>query len=58
MGNDQTRAKALEIAERRLLALSNDFSAEDVGREADVIIGAMIKAEVVRLEKWREEDAE
>lgn len=58
MENDRTRAKALEIAERRLLALSHEFSAEDVGEAADAIIGSMIKAEIARLEKWRKEDAD
>ncbi|WP_172601172.1 hypothetical protein [Rhizobium leguminosarum] len=45
---DRTRAKALEIAERKLISLGWRFSFEDVGKYADTIIAAMEKAEADR----------
>lgn len=45
---DRTRAKALEIAERKLISLGWKFTLEDVGKSADAIIGAMEKAEAAR----------
>lgn len=45
---DRTRAKALEIAERKLIALGYRFSLEDVGKSADAIIAAMEKAAAAR----------
>lgn len=41
MSYDMTKAKALEIAERRLLALGWRFSLEDVGKHAAIIISSM-----------------
>lgn len=45
---DRTKAKALEIAERKLIALGWKFSLEDIGRSADTIIAAMEKSEASR----------
>lgn len=45
---DRTRAKALEIAERKLISLGWKYTLEDIGKSADAIIAAMEKAEAAR----------
>lgn len=45
---DRVKAKALELAERKLIALGYRFTFEDIGRAADTIIAAMEKSEADR----------